>query len=146
MAKFVAKKQQGVTLIELMIVVIVIGVIAGIAYPGYTKHIQETRQSEVQGELMNLASKLEQYRAKRFSYDGANAQLATLSPTLASSEFFTVAISVTGAGSQSYELTATPKASSMMKGTEVLKIDSEGQTCMKKGGCTLGSSDPKWGD
>ncbi len=134
------RDQQGFTLIELMIVVVIVAILASIAYPSYTRYVQDTHQAEAQGEMMALAGALERYRAKNFSYKGANTKLAVLSPVLANSDYFTTAISVTGTGSQQYEITVTPKTG-VMTGTEVLKINSEGQTCMKVSGCTIGTDD-----
>ena len=129
---------EGFTLIELMIVVVIVAILAAIGYPSYTRYVQDTRQAEAQGEMMALSGALERYRAKNFSYK--DAKLSDLSPVLANSEYFTTAISVTGTGNQQYVITATPKTSSM-KGTEVMKLNSEGQTCMKVSGCTIGTDD-----
>ena len=64
---------HGFTLIELMIVVVVVAILAAIAYPAYTEQVRDSRRSETQGQLMDLAASLEAYRAKNFSYDGATA-------------------------------------------------------------------------
>jgi len=132
--------QGGFTLIELMIVVVIVAILASVAYPGYTRYVQDTRQAEAQGEIVALSGALERYRAKNFSYKDANTKLSELSPVLANSEYFTTVISVTGAGSQQFEITATPKTG-LMTGTEVLKRNSEGGTCMKVSGCTIGTDD-----
>lgn len=132
--------QQGFTLIELMIVVVIVAILAAIAYPSYTRYVQDTRQAEAQGEMMGLAGALERYRAKNFSYNDANNQLSDLSPVLDGSEYFTTTISVTGSGSQQYEIITTPKTG-LMAGTEVMKLDSEGLTCIKKSGCSIGVDD-----
>ena len=134
------EQQQGFTLVELMIVVMIVAILAAIAYPSYTRYVQDTRQAEAQGEMMALSGALERYRAKNFSYEDANTKLSELSPVLANSDYFSTAISVTGTGSQQYEITTTPKTG-LMTGTEVLKLNSEGQTCMKVSGCTIGTDD-----
>ena len=134
------EQQQGFTLVELMIVVMIVAILAAIGYPSYTRYVQDTRQAEAQGEMMALSGALYRYRAKNFSYEDANTKLSELSPVLANSDYFSTAISVTGTGSQQYEITTTPKTG-LMTGTEVLKLNSEGQTCMKVSGCTIGTDD-----
>lgn len=142
MSLFKTKKdsqgQKGFTLIELMIVVVIVAILAAIGYPSYTRYVQDTRQAEAQGEMMALSGALERYRAKNFSYK--DAELSDLSPVLANSEYFSTAISVTGTGNQQYVITTKPKTG-LMTGTEVLKLNSEGQTCMKVSGCTIGTDD-----
>ena len=136
------RNQKGFTLVELMVVVAIVTILAAIAYPGYTRYVQDTRQAETQGEIMGLAGALERYRAKNLSYKGANTKLADFSPLLANSEYYNVSITVSGAGDQQYEISASPK-SGVMSNTGVMKINSEGQTCIKKGSCTIGT-DPSW--
>jgi len=57
-------KQKGMTLIELMIVVAIIGIISAIAYPSYQQYVQQSRRTVVQGNLLELAQWMErQYTA-----------------------------------------------------------------------------------
>ncbi|MBM1145535.1 MAG: prepilin-type cleavage/methylation domain-containing protein [Alcanivorax sp.] len=136
-------RQGGFTLIELMIVVVVVAILAAIAYPAYTQQVRETRRSEYQGKLMDLAASLENYRARRFSYKDADSNLGSLSSDLDSNDYYTVSISVTN-NNQRYEITANPKGP--QSGDGQLRLDSEGRTCFVKGStCTLGSS-ASWGD
>ena len=135
--------QSGFTLIELLIVVVVIAILASIGYPSYTKYVERTRQAEAQGGMMELAGALERYRAKNFSYKDADGKLSTLAPSLSKSEYYKVTITVQGAGSQQYLLTAQPKG--LMSDTEFMALNSEGQSCIKKSSCTIGT-DPSWKD
>lgn len=93
-------KQAGMTLIELMIVVVIIGIIAGIAYPNFVDYVREARRADAMGQLLTLQMAQEEYRLKNTSY----ADIATLGITL-SSDYYTFSISNVGA--ETYTLTAT---------------------------------------
>jgi len=55
------KRNTGVTLIELMIVVIIVGILAGIAYPSYRNYMTQSRRSDGQIILLQAAAKQEKY-------------------------------------------------------------------------------------
>lgn len=66
-------RNNGFTLIELMIVVAIIGIIAAIAYPSYTQYVERARRSDAQGALMGLAAAMERHRTVNGSYLGAGS-------------------------------------------------------------------------
>ena len=116
-----ASAVRGFTLIELMVVLLIIAIIVAIAFPGYTRQVQDTRRAAMQGDMTAFATTLETYRAQRFSYTGADALLAT-----PSNDFFNVALTITPDG-RSYELLATPLG--MMAGSGAMKLDNQGRSC-----------------
>ncbi|MET0856664.1 MAG: type IV pilin protein [Telluria sp.] len=66
-----AALQSGVTLIELMVVLVIIGIISAIAYPSYTRHVLKSNRSNAQAMLMENAQFLERYYTVNNSYAGA---------------------------------------------------------------------------
>lgn len=64
---------QGFTLIELMVTVVVIAVLAAIAMPSYQNYIRRSDLAQAQQEMQKLAEQLERHKAKNFSYKGFEA-------------------------------------------------------------------------
>ena len=55
------KKQNGFTLIELMIVVAIIGVLSAIAYPSYQSYMKKSARADAKVGLTKLADKQERF-------------------------------------------------------------------------------------
>lgn len=64
-------RQAGFSLIELMIVVVIVGILAGVAFPAYQGFVSQGYRSTAQADLMALASAMERHRAAAHTYEGA---------------------------------------------------------------------------
>jgi type IV pilus assembly protein PilE len=71
-----ACRQRGVTLIELMVVMVVVGILVAIAYPAYTSQIQKTRRADAKSTLMTAAQQLERCFTRYHSYTDAGCTVA----------------------------------------------------------------------
>jgi type IV pilus assembly protein PilE len=65
------QKQRGFTLVELMIVITIIGILAGIGYPAYTDYATRGRVAEATGGLVNWKNKMTQFYMDTRAYDGS---------------------------------------------------------------------------
>jgi len=98
----------GFTLIEVMIVVVIIGILATIAYPAYTRYIQDSRMATAQGDLMELAQFMERQYSLSNSYAGV-ADAGDLPFDESPKDGGTTAYNVTiVTAANSFTLTATP--------------------------------------
>lgn len=71
------KNQNAFTLIELMIVVVIIGVLAAIAYPSYRDSVNKSHRADAEGVLMGLGNAMERHFTEINSYcDAANGGTA----------------------------------------------------------------------
>ncbi|GAB3052002.1 type IV pilin protein [Acinetobacter apis] len=144
-------KDQGFTLIEMLVVIGIIGVLVGIAYPSYANYMVSANREDVKVELTQIASKLTSYQQVNHSFSGAslnsNGQITSVATGNNRSNYprqgtplYTIELAVTTA--TSYTLTATPIARGRQDGDGVVCLDNLGQKFWQKGVgvCTLSST------
>ena len=66
------RRSTGFTLIELMIVVIIIAVLAALAYPSFQRNVVETRRKAATACLLENAQFMERWYTTRLTYVGGN--------------------------------------------------------------------------
>ena len=62
------KSMQGVTLTELMIVVVILGILAAIAYPGYRQFASRAKRNEARAALLQIATNQERFYLNNNTY------------------------------------------------------------------------------
>jgi type IV pilus assembly protein PilA len=125
-----ATKQQGFTLIELMIVVAVIGVLAAVALPQYQKYVGKSEAASALATLSALRTNVEAYTLEKgeFPDTGNNVSLKTTLgfPTTISNAISTEA-GVSSAGNILFTFNALADASPSVQPFELaLKRDANG--------------------
>jgi type IV pilus assembly protein PilE len=61
-------KQRGLTLIELIVVMIIVGVLAAVAIPSYRNYVLRSQRSDAKDALLALSTQLEKYYLQCNSY------------------------------------------------------------------------------
>lgn len=112
------QKQSGFTLIEVMVVVIIVGILASIAYPGYQEHVRRANRAEGQAFLQDVAARQERYFSQNNSYITDIGDIGKMGLNNGSSETgkYTLNISAT----DRYTLTAAPTFSDTKCGSLTL--------------------------
>ena len=118
------RRRNGFTLIELMITVAVVGIPAAIAYPSYTQFIVRSKRSAAQAQMMDIASRQQQYLITNRGYADTTALANsgyTLPAEVASSYSYGITVS---SNPPAYTLTFTPSGRQASDGN--LTLTSEG--------------------
>ena len=55
-------REAGFTLIELLVVMVIVAVLAGIAYPTYTAHLKRSHRADARSELLRMQMAVEKQR------------------------------------------------------------------------------------
>lgn len=71
------RSMRGVTLIELMIVVVVVGILTAIAYPSYRGQMLRTHRTGAKATLVETAQQLERCYTRFNAYNDAGCAIAT---------------------------------------------------------------------
>ena len=109
------KKARGFTLLELMIVVVIIAVLAGLAITGYGKQVRKSKRAEAKQQLSDLALRQEKWRANHPAYADCDTLLAPSTCNAYNGLFKNYTIAVPTATTLGFTLTATPKTTDQAK-------------------------------
>ena len=114
-----ARRVRGFTLIELMITVVVIGILAAVAYPSYLEYVRKGNRSAAQTFMMTIANRQEQFILTNRSYTTDIAALGLVAPPETTGKY-SFAITGTGVPPTDYLITATPEGSQLVDGALTL--------------------------
>lgn len=121
------KKQRGITLIELMIVVVVISILAAIAYPNYQEFTARAKRNEAKAALLMLATNQERFYLNNNTFTSDLTQLGFGATPTAITENDYYTITVTASSASNFTATATYRFGEPEKSRcEVFTIDGRG--------------------
>lgn len=132
-------KNDGFTLVELMIAVAVIGVIVAIAYPSYQDSVTRTHRADVQAKMVELGHHLQAYSVINHNYTNAtlpNGNLTMDFPESGSKQY-TVKLSSTDS---TWTLTAEPVKTTLGD----VKLNHRGEKCWDKNSSCVLSASTNW--
>jgi type IV pilus assembly protein PilE len=66
-------KLKGMTMMELMIVLVIVGILVALAYPSYTNYVRKAKRGEAQQLLLNWSVNQEIFRSNNSAYAPANS-------------------------------------------------------------------------
>ena len=100
------RRQQGFTLIEVMVTVAIVAIIAAVALPSYSQYVLRANVSEAVSGLSDMRVKMEQYFQDQRTYNGnpAPCQAGTVAPLPVTKNFV---FTCSNLGALTYTVTAT---------------------------------------
>jgi type IV pilus assembly protein PilE len=121
------RRGGGFTLIELMIVLVIVAILAAIAYPSYRDNVMRGRRAAARAALTELSARQEQFFLSNRTYTNALANLSVAATTEGGYYALSVA-AATGACplSTCYVLQAAPQVAQATDSCGTLSLSSEG--------------------
>lgn len=139
-------REQGFTLMEILIVVAIIGIIAAIALPSYQASVIRSNRAEAKSELLIVAADQERYFSNNNTYIDDALPLNT--PNVADRDrttqngFYVISVAACGGGAitNCFVATATPQGDQTADSCTTLTITNTGLR-----GATGDTVDECWG-
>ncbi|MDO9048832.1 MAG: type IV pilin protein [Methylobacter sp.] len=146
------KRSSGFTLMELMIVVAIIGILTGIAYPSYTAYVIKGKRSDAKAALLQMQIAQEKYRANCPQYATAigtamscvAGNYTLIGSTTSPDAYYTIAISGTPTAT-AYTVTAAPLAPFADSTCGTFAVNKDGKTTSASVQTTAAKVTECWG-
>lgn len=125
------KTQQGITLIELMIVVAIIGIIAAFAIPGYNDSVRKGNRTEARAVVTEAAARQEKRFSQSFAYTQDMTDLGYgANPFITENGRYSVAATGTAT---TFTITATARGDQVDDNCDGFALDHLGQRTVTEG-------------
>lgn len=117
------KGEKGVTLLEVMVVVVIVGILAAVAIPAYNDYVTRARRSDAFTALETVRAAQEMYRAEKGLYQTALGSLPGCSTNMAGNNY-TIALPAVTANT--FIVDATPTLQGRQAGDFILTVNQDG--------------------
>ena len=101
------RRMQGITLLELMIVVVIVGILAAIAYPNYRDFTARAKRNEAKAALLKIATNQERFYLNNNTYTTDMTNLGFSGAGAVITDSTTYSVSVTAADASNFTAVAT---------------------------------------
>ncbi|MDH4392319.1 MAG: type IV pilin protein [Aquabacterium sp.] len=102
-------RNQGFTLIEVMIALVVIALLSALAYPSYQQQVAKGRRTDAKQSLLELSQRMERFYTERGTYVGAALGNTGLYPTVSPGGYYD--LSITAQTADGFTVQAAPRGS-----------------------------------
>ncbi len=101
------KAMRGVTLMELMIVVVIIGILTAIAYPSYRQYVAKAKRNEAKAALLQISTMQERFYLQNSTYTADMTALGFPVGANFPTDSGSYVVNVTAASPAAFSATAT---------------------------------------
>jgi type IV pilus assembly protein PilE len=115
---YAVRYQKGVTLIELLLVMVIIAILGGIAIPAYSSYVVRTNRSAAKACMSEYAQFMERYYTTHLSYSGASPGSIGCASDANLNTAYSFSVSVNVNAPRLYTVTATPANAQSTRDTQ----------------------------